>query len=140
VLKCHKFFPLVIDDKEKETMNPENLCLSEDITSIHGGQIGETHDVPLDVIIRPIPSQLDEAKVLSLMQTIQGPDAEKLVPPIDILWIKGRNGGNYYYSFGGCHRFSAHQRLNLPTIKAKLIHSTVHDLQVYLGGSTPDLK
>ena len=71
MLKCHKFFPLVIDDEEKETMNPENLCLSEDITSIHGGQIGETHDVPLDVIIRPIPSQLDEAKVLSLMQTIQ---------------------------------------------------------------------
>ncbi|GAB6021872.1 Sulfiredoxin [Chamberlinius hualienensis] len=99
-----------------------------------------TYDVPINVIIRPIPPVLDESKVKSLMSTLQNPLEIESVPPIDILWIKGEEGGDYFYSFGGCHRFEAHKRLNLPTIKGNLIEATVEHLKVYLGASTPTLK
>lgn len=133
---------------------------SENNRSIHSASINEIHDVPMSVIHRPIPPVLDEMKVQSLMQTFKVcnlnsddindlngfcfefniQDNAEQVTPIDVLWIKGRNGGNHYFSFGGCHRFEAAKRLGLQTIRSKLIQSTVDDLRIYMGSSTPDLQ
>nr|XP_050859747.1 sulfiredoxin-1 isoform X1 [Vespula vulgaris] len=109
-------------------------------TSIHSSADAEVFDVPMSVIIRPFPPDVNEEKVQSLINTLNNSETESLVPPIDILWIKGSEGGDYYYSFGGCHRYTAHKQIGRQFIKAKLIKSTITDLRSYLGNSTPDLK
>ncbi|XP_034124115.1 putative sulfiredoxin [Drosophila guanche] len=106
-------------------------------TTVHSAGIKDVYDVPMSVIQRPIPSILDEQKVVSLMETIKGETSEEEVPPIDLLWITGNEGGNYYFSFGGCHRYEAYRRLHRETIKAKLVRSTLRDLYHYMGSSAP---
>jgi len=42
-----------------------------DNQSIHSSQITQIYDIPIDIIIRPIPPELDDQKVVSLMNTIE---------------------------------------------------------------------
>lgn len=44
---------------------------AEDITSIHAGLIEEVHDIPMTVLIRPFPLEVDEDKVRSIMMTLR---------------------------------------------------------------------
>ncbi|KAH8034312.1 hypothetical protein MRX96_013340 [Rhipicephalus microplus] len=110
------------------------------MSSVHSANITKVYDVPLDQITRPLPvAHYDEDKVRGIAELLENPNTKDQVAPVDILWIKGRDGGNYYYAFGGNHRFEAHYRLGLATIRAKLIPSVPASLLPYLGGSTPDL-
>uniref|UniRef100_A0A0B7ASR6 Uncharacterized protein n=1 Tax=Arion vulgaris TaxID=1028688 RepID=A0A0B7ASR6_9EUPU len=56
----------------EEKVEKAGLCskLPDHIT-VHAAHISEVHFVPMRILIRPIPSVLDETKVASLMETIQ---------------------------------------------------------------------
>ncbi|KAJ0097990.1 hypothetical protein Patl1_27207 [Pistacia atlantica] len=93
-----------------------------------GGQNGGpvTVELPLDKIKRPLMRTRanDPNKVKELMDSIK---EIGLQVPIDVIEVEGN-----YYGFSGCHRYEAHQRLGLPTIRCKVRRGTKETLRHHL--------
>ncbi|KAK7362526.1 hypothetical protein VNO77_04642 [Canavalia gladiata] len=83
-------------------------------------------ELPLDKIRRPLMRTRanDPNKVQELMYSIK---EIGLQVPIDVLEVDG-----VYYGFSGCHRYEAHQRLGLPTIRCKIRRGTKETLRHHL--------
>nr|KYP58937.1 BEACH domain-containing protein lvsE [Cajanus cajan] len=81
-------------------------------------------ELPLDKIRRPLMRTRanDQNKVQELMDSIK---EIGLQVPIDVLEVDG-----IYYGFSGCHRYEAHQRLGLPTIRCKIRRGTKATLRL----------
>ncbi|GAA5813783.1 hypothetical protein MFLAVUS_007270 [Mucor flavus] len=104
--------------------------------SIHGNSVKEVFDVPMSVINRPIPSQLDKEKVEHMKEVLQTPERENELTPIDVHHVHHK-GQDYYFAFGGCHRWAASKELGRETIRAKLIETPASVIKTYLGSSSP---
>lgn len=83
-------------------------------------------ELPLGKIRRPLMRTRanDPVKVKDLMDSIR---EIGLQVPIDVLEVDG-----VYYGFSGCHRYEAHQRLGLPTIRCKVRKATKETLRHHL--------
>ncbi|XP_038994997.1 sulfiredoxin, chloroplastic/mitochondrial-like [Hibiscus syriacus] len=83
-------------------------------------------ELPLEKIRRPLMRTRanDPNKVQELMDSIR---QIGLQVPIDVLEVDG-----VYYGFSGCHRYEAHQRLGLPTIRCKIRRGTKETLRHHL--------
>ncbi|KAJ0982840.1 hypothetical protein J5N97_011095 [Dioscorea zingiberensis] len=79
-------------------------------------------ELPLEKIRRPLMRTRanDPEKVKDLMESISQIGLQE---PIDVLEVDG-----VYYGFSGCHRYEAHQRLGLPTIRCKIRRGTKETL------------
>ncbi|KAK4688595.1 sulfiredoxin, partial [Tremellales sp. Uapishka_1] len=99
------------------------------------------HNIPMSVIHRPLPSELDEDKVVKFMDEMRNGDT---FTPIEVVKVKAvlkadPDGGkhNFYFSMGGCHRYEATKRLGLETIRARIIEVPAAQMRVYLGAGSP---
>ena len=70
--------------------------------------------VPIEAINRPHESLIDEGKVVDLMESISEIGLQE---PIDLIEFEGK-----FYGFNGCHRYTAHKRLDWRTIEANIHH------------------
>ncbi|GAV74405.1 ParBc domain-containing protein [Cephalotus follicularis] len=97
---------------------PPNIIASQS----DGGRGPLILELPVDKIRRPLMRTRanDPHKVKELMDSIQ---QIGLQVPIDVLEVDG-----VYYGFSGCHRYEAHQRLGLPTIRCKVRRGTKETL------------
>ncbi|EGV65360.1 hypothetical protein PSN45_002482 [Yamadazyma tenuis] len=111
-------------------------------------------EVPLSQIRRPIPPVLDYQKIDAMVSTLNGvPMASATcpieeissgeLPPIDVFRVR-EEGKDYYFAFGGCHRFQAYDRINTDgtkevMVKCKLLPATRKTLKLYLGGSVDEM-
>lgn len=109
--------------------------------------------VPLSQIRRPIPPVLDLQKIDAMVSTLNGvPMASATckidqitsgeLPPIDVFKVR-ELGKDYYFAFGGCHRFQAYDKKSKeahePMVKCKILPATRKTLRVYLGASVDEM-
>jgi sulfiredoxin len=87
--------------------------------------MSKVQEIPLARIRRPLIRQTDQAKVATLMQSIQ---AEGLKTPIDVLEVDGE-----YYGFSGCHRYEACTKLGHETILCNVRKAPRSILQMHLA-------
>ncbi|WVR08590.1 hypothetical protein IAU60_005645 [Kwoniella sp. DSM 27419] len=99
------------------------------------------HKVPMRVIRRPLPSELDEGKVRTFMEEMKAGDT---FTPIELVKVKSPLKSNptgpaevFYFAMGGCHRYEATKRLGLETIRARIIEVPASQMRVYLGAGSP---
>ncbi|GAA5823610.1 hypothetical protein JCM11251_000697 [Rhodosporidiobolus azoricus] len=93
-----------------------------------------TVQVPMRVINRPLPSVLDQSKVERFMEDIKKGDD---FTPIEVLRTEAPDGKQYYFAFGGCHRYEAHKRLKSETIPGRIINVPPSAIRMYLGAGCP---
>ncbi|GAA5907055.1 hypothetical protein JCM6882_005157 [Rhodosporidiobolus microsporus] len=93
-----------------------------------------TVQVPMSVINRPLPSELDQSKVERFMEDIEKGDD---FTPIEVLRTIAPDGQQYYFAFGGCHRYEAHKRLKSETIPGRIINVPPASIRMYLGAGCP---
>lgn len=101
---------------------------------IHRVRTSDYKIVPMRVINRPFPPELDEAKV---EQFIKDYDKGDVFTPIEIWRVRNPQGQSFYFSFGGCHRFEAAKRSNKETIRARIVDVPVATIRAHLGNSSP---
>lgn len=113
--------------------------------SLQTRNIQKVEYVPLDSIIRPIMPVLEQDKIDTMVNTLQGiPTASRTcqlqdivsgeLPPIDVLCVS-QKGVRKYFAFGGCHRFQAYEKAGVPMVRCKVLPSTKGQLKLYLGSS-----
>ncbi|KAL9453043.1 hypothetical protein AB3S75_008774 [Citrus x aurantiifolia] len=122
----------VVQLPKTNSFNLKRFCVS---ASSNGNPPGSSEsrgsgplilELPLDKIRRPLMRTRanDQNKVKELMDSIQ---QIGLQVPIDVIEVDGN-----YYGFSGCHRYEAHQRLGLPTIRCKVRRGTKETLRHHL--------
>ncbi|KAI3405752.1 hypothetical protein KGF56_001359 [Candida oxycetoniae] len=110
--------------------------------------------VPLHEIRRPIPPVLDHQKIDAMVSTLKGVPMESAtckieditggeLPPIDVFKIR-EEGKNYYFAFGGCHRFQAYDKISKENgkevlVKCRILPATRKTLKIYLGSSVDEM-
>lgn len=111
-------------------------------------------EIPLSQIKRPIPPVLDYQKIDSMVSTLKGtPMASATcgieditageLPPVDVFRVR-EEGKDYYFAFGGCHRFQAYDKLSQNSdgevmVKCRLLPATRKTMKLYLGASVDQL-
>ncbi|KAK9464438.1 ParB/Sulfiredoxin [Lipomyces arxii] len=111
------------------------------MASVQTGNLSRISFLQLELIRRPIPPVLDEEKITRMIETLSTTNAEDMddgLPPIDVLCVR-KDGKDWYFGFGGCHRFQAYQRTGKKTVKCKIVPVTEKMLKMYVGNSVDQM-